>query len=113
MVQLRSRWTLACRTGHGPHAKWGACNAAPSLAMGGNRNQSAGDFLIAVWMTVELLSTAGRRARGRSMWKLAVSRLIAALARFLSVASAALAVIRVTLGIAAIGIAALLAMRAQ
>ena len=47
------------------------------------------------------------------MCKLAVSRLIAVLPRFLRPASAALAAIRAPLGITAIGITALLGMRAQ
>ena len=33
--------TLACRNRQGPHANREACNSAPSLAMGGNRHQSA------------------------------------------------------------------------
>jgi len=47
------------------------------------------------------------------MRTLAVSRLIAALPRFLCPASAALAAIHAALGITAIGITALLGMRAQ
>ena len=47
------------------------------------------------------------------MCKLAVSRLIAVLPCFLGQASVALAAIRAPLGIIAIGVAALLGMRAQ
>jgi hypothetical protein len=74
-------------------------------------NQSA-----LVWQVISNFGMKGRsrkRASGRSIWKLAVSRLIAALPRFLRPASAAFAPIKASLGITATGITVLLGTRAQ